>query len=97
MLKIIISLRVFIANQVLATNKVGGIEGNDELIEKYRKLSKTRKFFKSQKSAKSGKELSKSGNLPNLNAKENKPSFLISNTRTAFNYLRLAFTEALIL
>ena len=41
--------------------------------------------------------MSKSGNLPNFDAKENGPSFLTPNARTAFNHLRLAFTKASIL
>ena len=62
---------------------------------------------KGQKSSKSGnsegkklaksKKPSKSGNLPNFNAKEAGPSFLTPKARSAFNRLRLAFTEALIL
>ena len=84
---------------MFAANEVDGIEGSDELIEKYRKLSKTRKLSKSQKLskieklsksrklAKSGKKLSKNGNLPNFDTKENGLSFLTLNARTAFNYL----------
>ena len=41
MLKTIVSLQVFFANEV------DGIEDNDELIEKCGKLSKTGKLFKS--------------------------------------------------
>lgn len=41
--------------------------------------------------------MSKSGNSPNFNTKKDKLSFLTPDTRTAFNCLRLAFTEALIL
>ena len=44
MLKTTISSYMLIANEVLATNEVGGIKGGDKLIEKYRKLSKTRKL-----------------------------------------------------
>ena len=40
---------MFIANKVLAANKVGSVEGSNELMEKYGKLSKTRKLFKFQK------------------------------------------------
>ena len=103
MLKTTVSSQVFIANEVLAANEVGGVKGGDELIEKCGKLSKTeklfkfRKLFKSQKSAKSKKELSKSGNLLNFNAKENGLSFLTPNTKMAFNHLRLTCTKALIL
>ena len=59
--------------------------------------SKSEKMSKSQNLAKSGKKLPKSGNLINFNAIENKPKFLISNAKVAFNHLRLAFIEALIL
>ena len=52
---------------------------------------------KSQKSAKSEKKSSKSGNLPNFDAKNNRPSFLTSKAKTAFNYLWLTFTKAPIL
>ena len=38
-----------------------------------------------------------SRNLPNFDAKENGPSFLTSDIRTAFYYLRLAFIKVLIL
>ena len=93
-------------------NKVDGfsIDGNSvehakkskklsksENLSKSQKLSKTRKLFKFQKLAKSRKKLSKSGNLFNFDAKKNGPSFLTSNARTAFNYLRLALIKALIL
>ena len=72
---------------MLIANEIDDIESGDELIEKYRKLLKTRKLSKSQKSAKSRKKLSKSENLPNFNVKKNKPSFLTSDARMAFNYL----------
>ena len=71
-------------------------QSKSEKLSKSQKLSKTRKLSKSQKSAKSEKKLSKNGNLFNFDAKENGPSFLTPNTRTAFNYLWLAFTKALI-
>ena len=93
---------------MLAANEVDGIEGGDELIEKCEKLSKTRKLSRSRKSksekmfksrnlAKSGKKLSKSRNSTNSDTMEDGPKFLTPDTRTAFNYLRLAFTEASIL
>ena len=47
-LKITILLQMLIANKVLAGNKIGGIKDNNELIEKYKKLSKIRKSFKSR-------------------------------------------------
>ena len=59
--------------------------------------SKGQKTSKSRKSAKSGKNSSKSGNLPNFGATESGPSFLTPEARSAFNRLRLAFTEAPIL
>ena len=38
---------MLVANKVLAANKINDVEGSDELIEKYKKLSKTKKLFKS--------------------------------------------------
>ena len=90
-------LKTTVLLQVFAADKVGGVEDDDKLIEKCGKLLKTRKLSKSQKLAKSRKELSKSENLPNFDAKKNKPSFLTLDTKTAFNYLWLAFIKALIL
>ena len=81
---------------MLAINEVDGIKGSNKSIKKYGKLSKTRKLSKSQKSAKSRKKLSKRGNLPNFNAKENGLNFLIPNAKTAFNCLWLAFIKVLI-
>ena len=78
---------MLVANEVLATNKVGSIEGSNKSIEKCGKLLKTRKLSKSQKSAKSKKKLSKNRNLPNFNAKKNGLNFPIPNIRTAFNHL----------
>ena len=49
MLKTTVSSQVFIANEVLAANEVGGVKGGDELIEKCGKLSKTEKLSKSKK------------------------------------------------
>ena len=69
------------------TNKVGDVETDDELIEKYKKLSKTGKLSKSQKSAKLEKELSKRRNIPNFDTKKNEPSFLTPNARMPFNRL----------
>ena len=59
--------------------------------------SKSEKMFKSWNLAKSGKKLSKSGNSTNFNATEDGPKFITPDARTAFNRLRLAFTEAPIL
>ena len=58
--------------------------------------SKSKKTSKSWNLAKSRKKLSKSGNSTNFNATEARPKFLTPNAKTAFNYLWLAFTEALI-
>ena len=55
-------------------------------LSKSRK-SKSKKTFKSQNLAKLRKKLSKSGNLTNFNAMENRPKFLTPNARTAFNCL----------
>ena len=77
-------------------------------LSKTRKLSKSPKLSKSRKSKsektskswnspKSGKKLSKSGNSTNFDATEDGPKFLTSDARTAFNCLRLAFTEVPIL
>ena len=64
------------------------------------KTSKSQKLAKSQKLSKSGKskgkkskKLSKSGNSPNFDAKNSGPSFLTPKAKSAFNYLRLAFTK----
>ena len=69
-----------------------GVGGNG--VEYTKKSEKT---SKSRKSSKSGKRLSKSGNSTNSNTTEDGPKFLTSDARTAFNCLRLAFTEAPIL
>ena len=101
MLKTTVLLQVLVTVEMLAVNEVGGFEGGDESIEKCRKSSKTGKLSKSgnskgKKLAKS-KKPSKSGNSPNFDAKEAGPSFLTPEARSAFNRLRLAFTEAPIL
>ena len=59
--------------------------------------SKSEKTSKSRNLAKSGKKLSKSGNSTNFDTTEDRSKFLTPGARTAFNCLRLAFTEALIL
>ena len=89
----------------ISDGKVDGfsIGGNNvEYAKKSGKLSKSgksksKKMSKSQNSAKSGKKLSKNGNLTNFNATKNGPKFLTPDARTAFNRLRLTFTEAPIL
>ena len=54
-------------------------------------------MFKSQNSAKLKKKLLKSENLANFDTMKTGPKFLTFNTKTNFNYLRLAFIEAQIL
>ena len=84
----------------------GRNDGNGEVDEfggggvkhaKKSRKSKVQKTSKSRKLAKSGKNSSKSGNSPNFSATEAGPSFLTPEARSAFNRLRLAFTEAPIL
>ena len=77
--------------------EVDGFGGDGVEHAKKSGKSKGQKTSKSQKSAKSGKNSSKSGNSPNFGATESGPSFLTSKARSAFNHLRLAFTEAPIL
>ena len=80
-----------------------GLDSGSVKIARKSGKSKRQKTFKSQKSAKSWKssksrkDLSKSGNSPNFGATETRPSFLTPKARSAFNHLRLTFTEALIL
>ena len=78
----------------------GDSEGGDdisnvEIAKKFGK-SKNQKLSKSRKLAMS-KKPSKSGNLPNFDAKDSGPSFLTPKARVAFNCLWLTFTKALIL
>ena len=47
MLKTTVSLQMLVANEMLTTNEIGGVEGGNKLIEKYGKLLKTGKLFKS--------------------------------------------------
>ena len=54
-LKIIVSLQIFVANEVLAANEISSVESSDESIEKCGKWSKTGKLSKSQKSLKTRK------------------------------------------
>ena len=96
------SSQVLAANEVLgarvlAANEVGSVGGggNGSSDGSKRVEPKTGRS-ESKKSAKS-KKLSKSGNLPNFDAKEAGPSFLTPGAREAFNRLRLAFTKAPIL
>ena len=77
----------------------GEVDGFGSGVEHAKKSGKSKgqKMSKSQKSSKSGKNSSKSGNLPNFGATKTEPSFLTPKARSAFNRLRLAFTEAPIL
>ena len=66
--------------------------------------SKGQKSARSRKSSKLGKSKDgkskkppKSGNSPNFDAKNIRPSFLTPQARSAFNCLRLTFIKALIL
>ena len=77
--------------------EVDGFGGDGVEHAKKSRKSKGQKMSKSQKSAKSGKNSSKSENSPNFGATESGPSFLSPKARLAFNRLRLAFIEALIL
>ena len=86
----------------LTLEKVGDGEGGDgvdcggvEIAKKSGKL-KGQKMSKSRKLSKSEKNSSKNGNSSTFNATESGPSFLTPEARSAFNRLRLAFTEALI-
>ena len=113
MLKTTMLSQVLAANEVLgarvlAADEVGSVGGGGDgssdgskRVEPKTERSESQKLSKSgnsegKKSAKS-KKPSKSGNLPNFDAKEAGPSFLTPEARSAFNRLRLAFTEAPIL
>ena len=85
-------------------SEVDGFDGDDMEHAKKSEKSKGQKLAKSQKSSKSekskgekSKKLPKSGNSPNFDAKNTGPNFLTPEARSAFNRLRLAFTEAPIL
>ena len=105
MLKTTMSSQVLAANKVLdvrvlTTNDVGDVGGGDGLNDGSKRVepktgitSKVQKSSKSRKLAKS-KKSSKSGNSPNFGATETGPSFLTPKARSAFNRLRLTFTEA---
>ena len=87
-------------NSVEHAKKLG--KSKCEKTSKSRKLSmsgksKGEKMSKSWTLAKLGKKSSKSGNLTNSDATKDGPKFLTPDARTAFNRLRLAFTDALIL
>ena len=82
--------------------KKSGKTSKSQKLFKSKKLSKSgksksEKTSKSWNLAKSRKKLLKSGNPTNFDATEVRPKFLTPDARIAFNHLRLAFTEALIL
>ena len=76
--------------------EVGDNEGSDGVDDGSVEIAKKSRKLKGQKSAKS-KKPSKSGNLPNFDAKKAGPSFLTPGAREAFNRLWLAFTKPPIL
>ena len=73
-------------------NKFGDSGDGIKYTKKSGKL-KGQKLTKSQKSAKLGKKSSKSGNLPNFDAKKNRPSFLTLGVKKTFNHLWLVFIK----
>ena len=87
------------ADEVDSVGGSGGDESSDgsKRVEPKTGRSESQKSAKSRKSSKSGKISSKSENSPNFGATESGPSFLTPEARSAFNHLRLAFTEAPIL
>ena len=64
-----------------------GVSSNTIEIAKKSGKPKDQILSKSRKSAKSRKNLSKSGNSPNLDVKDNRLSFLTLKARAAFNRL----------
>ena len=74
---------------MLAANKVDDFKGGNRSKRMKPKTGKSesKKLSKSQKLAKSEKKLSKSGNLPNFDAKDHGPSFLTLKAKAAFNRL----------
>ena len=74
---------MLVANEVLAANEIGGIEGGDESIEKCKKSSKTRKLSKSGNSK--GETLFKSKNPHSTGAIE-EYNFFISDAKTNFTF-----------
>ena len=97
--------RSTLERQRVGDGEVNGFDVGGNGVEHAKKLgklfksrkSKSEKTSKSWNSAKSGKKLSKSGNSTNFDATEDGLKFLTPDARTAFNRLRLAFTEAPIL
>ena len=80
-------------------DRFGDIEqGKKSRKSKCQKLAKFQKLSKSWKlKGKKSKKLSKIRNSPNFDAIKAGPNLLTFEAKTAFNYLRLAFTEASIL
>ena len=80
------------------------VNSGSEEFTKISRKSKSQNLAKFQKLSKSGKskggkskKLSKSGNSSNFGTTKTGSSFLTSGAKEAFNYLWLAFIEALIL
>ena len=100
--KMLVTNKVFIINEISNINNNNQLiekfvkpktrklfklkKSKSEKLSKLRK-SKSKKSFKSQNLAKRKKKLSKSGNLPNFDAKEIELSFLTFNTKITFNHL----------
>ena len=102
----VLGARMLAADEVSSVGGGGGDESSDgsKCVEPKTGRPKSQKSAKSQKSSKSGKSKGekskkppKSGNSPNFGATGSGPSFLTPEARSAFNRLRLAFTEAPIL
>ena len=87
MLKRIMSLQVLIANKVLTTEELDGIEGGDESIEKCGKLLKTGKLSQSTKLSKSRKSKSKKTSKSQNSAKSEK-KLSKSGNLTNFNAMK---------
>ena len=92
----VLGARVFTADEIDNVEDGDGSSDGSKYVELKTRRLESQKMSKSQKLAKSKKQ-SKSENLPNFNTTKADPSFLTSETRAAFNCLRLAFTEASIL
>ena len=91
-LKTTLLSQVFVGIEMLAANKVDGIEGSNELIKKCEKLLKIRKLLEGLKLFKSGnlksKKLFKSQKLAKskkkLSKSENLPNFDTKKNRPSF-------------
>ena len=82
-LKTTVLLQVLVISKVLAANEVVDIEGRNELIKKYRKLSKIRKLSKSGNSK--SKILFKSKN-PCLISIMKERNFFTFDAKTDFRF-----------